>query len=60
VFFLGDRFYGTITAFVSGPTAGHYDFTSSLPLQILGLLAPTLERLIAARQEYALSPDIAP
>ena len=60
VFFLGDRFYGTITAFVSGPTAARYDFTSSLPLQILKRLAPTLERLIAARQEYAVSPDISP
>ena len=47
VFFIGDRFYGTITAFVSGAAADRYDFTSSLPLQILRMLGPTLEGLLA-------------
>ena len=51
VFFIGDRFYGTITAFVSGAAADRYHFTSSLPVQILKMLGPTLERLIAARQD---------
>ncbi len=46
VFFIGDRFYGTITAFVSGAVADRYDFTSSLPLQILKMLGPTLEALM--------------
>ena len=46
VFFIGDRFYGTITAFVSGAAADRYDFTSSLPLQILKMLGPTLEGLM--------------
>jgi len=46
VFFIGDRFYGTITAFVSGAAADRYDFTSSLPLQILKMLGPTLETLM--------------
>jgi len=50
VFFIGDRFYGTITAFVSGAAADRYDFTSSLPVQILKMLGPTLEVLIAGRQ----------
>jgi membrane peptidoglycan carboxypeptidase len=45
VFFIGDRFYGTITAFVSGAAADRYTFTSSLPVQILKLLGPTLEAL---------------
>jgi membrane peptidoglycan carboxypeptidase len=51
VFFIGDRFYGTITAFVSGVAADRYDFTSSLPVQILKMLGPTLEPLIAGRQD---------
>jgi hypothetical protein len=51
VFFIGDRFYGTITAFVSGAIADRYDFTSSLPIQILKMLGPTLEPLIAGRQD---------
>jgi hypothetical protein len=46
VFFIGDRFYGTITAFVSGAAADRYSFNSSLPLQILKMLGPTLEALM--------------
>jgi cell division protein FtsI/penicillin-binding protein 2 len=51
VFFIGDRFYGTITAFVSGEAAERYDFTSSLPMQILKMLGPALESLIAGRED---------
>jgi len=47
VFFIGDRLYGTITAFVSGAAADRYTFTSSLPLRILTMLGPTLEGLLA-------------
>jgi cell division protein FtsI/penicillin-binding protein 2 len=47
VFFLGDRFYGIITAFVPGADADRYSFTSSLPVQMLKMLGPTLERLIS-------------
>ena len=50
VFFIGDRFYGAITAFVSGAAADRYDFTSSLPVQILRMLGPSLEPLIAGQQ----------
>lgn len=49
VFFLGDRFYGIITAFVPGADADRYSFTSSLPVQMLKMLGPTLERLLARR-----------
>jgi membrane peptidoglycan carboxypeptidase len=42
VFYLGDRWFGVITASVSGPQAASYAFTSSLPLAVLKLLAPTL------------------
>jgi hypothetical protein len=51
VFFIGDRFYGTITALVSGAAADRYDFTSSLPIRILKMLGPTFERLIAGRDD---------
>jgi hypothetical protein len=50
VFFIGDRFYGTITAFVTGAVADRYRFTSSLPVQILRMLGPTLAEMIADRQ----------
>lgn len=47
VFFIDDRLYGTITAFISGAGADRYSFTSALPLQILRMLGPTLEGLLA-------------
>lgn len=54
VFNIGERFFGSITAYVHGPQAAKYDFTSALPVQILKLLAPTLMPLIEP------SSDIAP
>ncbi|WP_245986569.1 transglycosylase domain-containing protein [Azospirillum thermophilum] len=46
VFYVGDRFFGTMTAFVHGPEADHYRFTSALPAQLLKSLAPALQPLI--------------
>lgn len=43
VFYLGERWYGVITASVEGPRSGEYAFTSSLPLAALKLMAPALE-----------------
>jgi len=48
VFYIGDRFYGTLTAFVPGADAAHFDFTSALPVSILRLLLPSLEPLVTA------------
>jgi membrane peptidoglycan carboxypeptidase len=46
VFYVGDRWFGVITASVSAPQAQDYTFTSSLPLAVLKLLAPTLDSAI--------------
>ncbi len=46
VFYVGDRFFGVITAYVQGEEAEGYGFTSSLPVQVLKVLAPCLEPLI--------------
>ncbi len=46
VFFLDDRFFGTVTAHVTGPRAGDYRFTSALSSQLLKALAPVLLPLI--------------
>lgn len=48
VFFLGDRFFGTITAYVPGQAAGDYHFTSALPVQLLKTLSPILMPLITS------------
>jgi len=45
-FFLGERFFGVITAYVAGADAERYHFTSSLPVQILKFLKPTLSPLL--------------
>jgi hypothetical protein len=47
-FFLGDRFFGTLTAFVQGQEAANFGFTSSLPVQILKSLEPELRALVQA------------
>ena len=46
VFFLGDRFFGTITAYVPGSIAGSYHFTSALAVQLLKAVHPQLEPLL--------------
>ncbi len=45
-FFIGERFFGVITAYVEGSNAGQYHFTSSMPVQIMKFLKPTLSPLI--------------
>ncbi len=47
VFLIGDRFYGTVTAYVPGPGAERYVFTSALAVQVLKTLAPDLMPLVA-------------
>ncbi len=47
-FFMGDRFFGVVTAYVAGEEAAEYSFTSSLPTQIVKMLGPTLSPLATA------------
>lgn len=49
VFFLGDRFFGTVTAFVPGEQAAAYEFTSALPVQVLKELEPVLRPLVTGK-----------
>ena len=42
-FYLGDRYFGTLTALVPGEIAGQFGFTSSLTAQILKTLLPQLQ-----------------
>ena len=57
VFMIGDRFYGTVVAFVPGSKAASYKFTSALAVQIFKDLAPQLKPLIASQDH---SPQTAP
>ena len=42
VFYIGDRHFGTLTAFVPGNGAQNFTFTSALPVQVLKGMAPVL------------------
>ena len=42
VFYIGERYFGVITAYVQGREADNYRFTSGLPVSLLKLMAPTL------------------
>jgi membrane peptidoglycan carboxypeptidase len=55
VFFLGDRLYGTVTAFVPGAQAASYHFTSSLAVLLLTKLAPELQALIERSTDAAVT-----
>jgi hypothetical protein len=57
VFFLGDRLYGTVTAYVSGSQAGRYHFTSALAVALLKALAPELRPLLDGNPT---NPPLAP
>ncbi|WP_207267235.1 transglycosylase domain-containing protein [Pseudomonas sp. FW300-N1B4] len=42
VFYIGDKHFGTLTAYVPGRTAENFKFTSALPAQVLKGMAPIL------------------
>lgn len=48
-FYIGDRYFGVLTAFVPGKEAGGYEFTSALSVSVLKLLAPEINARIAGR-----------
>jgi membrane peptidoglycan carboxypeptidase len=50
MFLVGDRYFGTLSAYVHGPKAAQYGFTSSLPVQILKTLAPVLSPLVTSSE----------
>lgn len=45
-FFIGDKLFGTITAYVPGPHSENYTFTSSVVVQLLKTLSPELQKLM--------------
>ena len=49
-FFIGDRFFGTILAFVPGKKADDYRFTSALAVQVLKDLTPDLLPLVERKE----------
>ena len=58
-FFIGEQYFGVMTAYVEGENAGLYHFTSSLPVQIMKFLKPTLSPLIngLTKKESLVKPE---
>ncbi|HEU0118234.1 MAG TPA: glycosyl transferase family 51, partial [Alphaproteobacteria bacterium] len=59
VFYIGDHFFGTITAHVAGDDAADYKFTSALSAQMLKALQPILEPIVNGTEATAQS-NVAP
>ncbi len=56
VFFLGDRFFGSITAYVPGEHAAGFSFTSAIAAQLLKALQPDLAPLLGVPNFAAPPP----
>ena len=57
VFLIGDRYFGTMMAYVHEPYAANYKFTSAMPAQLLKVLAPVLLPLVDGGGCSASSDD---
>lgn len=55
-FFIANRFFGTVLAFVSGKQADSYGFTSALAVQLLKDLTPDLAPLLKAGASSGVGP----
>ncbi|WP_146009991.1 transglycosylase domain-containing protein [Burkholderia sp. WAC0059] len=56
VFVIGNRFYGTLTAWAHEPYAARYVFTSAMTVQLLKSLAPELQPLLDERPSDDAGP----
>jgi len=54
-FFIDDRYFGVVTAHVPGRDAAAYEFTSALPVTVLKMAAPMLQRRLAGLAEASTS-----
>ncbi len=50
IFFMGDRHFGSITAYVPGNDAENYSFSSALPVQVLKMILPDLLPLMDPKE----------
>ena len=57
VFLIGERYFGTMMAYVHEPYAANYKFTSAMPAQLLKVLTPVLLPLVDGRGCSVASDD---
>ncbi|BBP01291.1 transglycosylase domain-containing protein [Sulfuriferula nivalis] len=58
VFFIGDKFFGTMTAIVRGEDGAQYHFTSSLPAQLIKAMSPQLSAVLAPSRIVQAQPEV--
>jgi cell division protein FtsI/penicillin-binding protein 2 len=58
MFNIDDRFYGTVLAYVDGPEAAHYKFTSALAAQLFKIIVNTPEVKEYLNRSYAVTPAL--
>lgn len=59
VFYLGERYFGTLTALVPGEIAGQFSYTSALTAQILKTLLPRLQPHLYPQPPAGVAPPAA-
>jgi len=59
-FIVDDRFYGVVTVYVPGEEAGRHQFTSALPVQLFGHVAPSLAPLFEQGPAQIDMPRLVP
>src|SRR5262249_36152668 len=52
VFYIGNKYFGVITAHVNGRAASQYRFTSALPVTVLKMLAPAMNSRLAGAASF--------
>lgn len=58
VFTIDDKFFGCVTAYVTGPEAGQYKFTSALAAQVFKTVAPDIRPVLD--RAYGVTPTAKP
>ncbi|QSX31727.1 penicillin-binding protein [Shewanella cyperi] len=57
VFYLGDNYFGTLTAFVPGSQSDDFTFTSALPLQVMKGMMPILAPYVTSPTGMCTAED---
>ncbi len=57
VFYIGDKHFGTLTAFVEGSSADSFRFTSALPVQVLKGMVPLLLPVLDPHEQGECLPS---
>ena len=54
VFLIGDKYFGTVIAYVPGQQAENYKFTSALPVQIFRHLTTSMKTVLEPRKALSV------